>query len=112
MGAPGLDFQTWESTDLHPPNSTCHPEWSAAKSKDLLLLFSHLPLLFIVSIRTNMGAPSFPFVSAETVGDQEPLQHLSRVLHSTRIDFRAAIFIRMAYTAINDWRSIATHAPY
>ncbi|MGA8668473.1 MAG: hypothetical protein WB679_01270 [Terracidiphilus sp.] len=37
--------------------------------------------------------------------------YLSYVLHSTILDFRAAICTRMAYTAINERRNIAMHAP-
>jgi hypothetical protein len=37
--------------------------------------------------------------------------YLYRVLHSTMLDFRAAICTRMAYTAINERRNIAMHAP-
>jgi hypothetical protein len=47
----------------------------------------------------------------ETASSAHHCRYLSRVLHSTMLDFRAAICTRMAYTAINERRNIATHAP-
>jgi amidophosphoribosyltransferase len=45
-------------------NMRCHPERSAAESKDPRLSFANSP--------QNMGAPSFPHLFAERVGNQEP----------------------------------------
>src|SRR5258708_5147637 len=67
LGAPGLDFQTWDTTNPVPP---CHPERSAAKSKDLRLLLH----FFLLNSAKNPGCPRSGF---SDLGYHEPCPALS-----------------------------------